>query len=146
MVTVRTIRETDIEAIAALEREIFSDAWSVQGIWDTFLQSQAFIIVAEQENRLVGYCIIYYVLDEGEIARIAVDSSWRRQGVGQKLLDAVKENCVRKGISRLLLDVRQSNEAAQKFYAKYGFGVDGIRKNFYDLPKEDAVLMSIELH
>lgn len=139
----RKITETDIEHIAKLEAETFSDAWTSQGICDTFKQQQTFIAVAEAEGKIVGYCIVYYVLDEGEIARIAVDRRARRQGVGRGLLDYTLACCKEKQLTRLLLDVRESNAGARAFYSQYGFAHDGVRKNFYEQPKEDAVLMSM---
>lgn len=145
MLNVREINENDIEKIAKMEKEVFSDAWTVKGIKDTVSQSQAFVLVAEKDQNVVGYCIVYYVLDEGEIARIAVDSSSRRQGVGRKLLDHLCLVCLEKGVFRILLDVRESNLAARTFYLNYGFAEDGIRKNFYERPKEHAVLMSKEI-
>ena len=138
----RNMTELDVAGVAELEKKIFSDAWTSTGIYETFCQDQAFVGVAECDGEIVGYCIIYYVMDEGEIARIAVDEKVRRQGVGCGLLDYICECCKTKNINRLLLDVRESNESARSFYEKYGFSVDGIRKNFYDQPKENAVLMS----
>lgn len=143
MLVFRKVIESDIEQIAELEKQIFSDAWSVKGIGDTAKQSQAFITVAEEAGEIAGYCIIYYALDEAEIARIATNEKWRRKGVGRNLLDYTCECCKEKQVNRLLLDVRESNEGARKFYEDYGFMVDGIRKNFYDMPKEHAVLMSM---
>lgn len=138
----RNMTEQDVAQIAELEKKVFSDAWTSTGIYETFGQNQAFIAVAECDGEIAGYCIIYYVIDEGEIARIAVDEKVRRQGVGRGLLDFVCECCKMKNVYRLLLDVRESNESARRFYEQYGFAVDGVRKNFYDQPKENAVLMS----
>ena len=135
----------DIEHIAELEAKTFSDAWTESGVRDTFGQKQAFITVAEDDGRLIGYCIIYYVMDEAEIARIAICETVRRTGVGKGLLHYTCECCREKQIERLLLDVRESNESAIAFYKNYGFQTDGMRKNFYEMPKEDAVLMSISL-
>ena len=143
MLVVRKAIEADIDAIAALESVTFSDAWTTKGIYDTFCQKQAFIVSAEKEGKLVGYCIVYFALDEAEIARVAVDESCRRQGVGRELLDQVQQMCHEKAITHLLLDVRESNDTARAFYRDYGFGIDGTRKNFYDSPKENAVLMSM---
>jgi ribosomal-protein-alanine N-acetyltransferase len=134
--------ESDTDKIALLEKQIFSDAWTKQSIYETFCQKQAFVTVAEVDGVPVGYCIIYFALDEGEIARIAVDEFSRRQGLGSKLLDYTCKCCVEKQLERLLLDVRESNESARAFYKKYGFVEDGVRKNFYDCPKEHAILMS----
>ena len=142
MLIVRNMIESDLEAIASLEKNIFSDAWTAKSIEDTYNQPQAFIMMAELEGKLAGYCIVYFVLDEGEIARIAVDSSFRRQGVGRKLLKQVENTCEEKGITCLILDVRESNESARAFYKSLGFEEDGVRKNFYEMPKENAVLMS----
>lgn len=142
MLVFRSVTETDIPKIATLEACAFSDAWTEQSIYETFCQSHAFIVVAEFEGEFVGYCIVYHVLDEGEIARIAVDEKARRQGVGRGLLDYVCKCCQEKQVERLLLDVRESNAGARAFYQNYGFEEDGIRKNFYEQPKENAVLMS----
>lgn len=138
----RNATEEDITHIAALEADTFSDAWTAQSIYDTFCQKQAFITVAEVDGEFAGYCIIYYVLDEGEIARIAIEKKFRRQGVGRGILDYTCKCLKERKIDRLLLDVRMSNVSAEAFYRQYGFAKDGIRKNFYAKPQEDAILMS----
>lgn len=145
MLSVRKCTEQDISAIAQLEKDTFSDAWSQSGILETYSQAQAFIVVAEQADTIVGYCILYYVLDEGEIARIAVDQKCRRQGAGRAILEKVQCLCHEIGVSKLMLDVRESNSAARSFYQKLGFEEDGIRRNFYEMPREHAVLMSMEI-
>lgn len=142
MLVVRNMIETDVAHVARLEQETFQDAWTEQGIYDTFCQKQAFVVVAQQEEKILGYCIVYFVLDEAEIARVAVDKTCRRQGVGRKILNCAERICKDKQIARLLLDVRESNGTARRFYEDYGFVEDGIRKDFYDMPKENAVLMS----
>ncbi len=142
MATLRNMKTTDAVIVAELEREIFSDAWTENSLCETVKQPQAQIIVAEENEKIVGYAILYYVLDEGELARIAVDGAYQRQGVGCQLLEHIFRICQEKGIQRLLLEVRQGNESARKFYAKHGFEEDGIRKNFYQMPTEHAVLMS----
>lgn len=142
MLVIRNTIEADLEAIASLECQTFSDAWTVKSIQDTFQQSQAFMVTAELDGKVAGYCIVYFVLDEGEIARIAVDNSYRRQGVGRRVLEQVEKMCQEKGIIRLMLDVREGNDSARQFYQSLGFEEDGIRKNFYSLPEENAILMS----
>ena len=142
MLIVRNMIESDVEAIASMESAVFSDAWTANSIRDTYNQPQAFIVTAEVDGKIAGYCIVYFVLDEGEIARIAVSHSFRRKGVGRKLLEHVETICAEKGIVRLMLDVRESNESARSFYKNFAFEEDGIRKNFYEEPKENAVLMS----
>lgn len=142
MTEIRRISENDIEAIASLETEIFPDPWSAKSIKETYDQKHALILGAYQDGKLIGYVIFYYILDEGEIARIAVSPSHRRQGVADQIFARLLEFCTQKDIERILLDVRVSNETAIAFYKKSGFAEDGIRKNFYDNPKEHALLMS----
>ena len=142
MLIVRRMQEEDIEAIAKIEVETFTDAWTMQGIRDTFQQKHAMITVAELKSEVVGYCILYYVLDEGEIARIAMAPSARGKGFGRRLLEFTAKQCAQLQVTRLLLDVRESNVTARAFYSAFGFREDGIRKRFYENPQEDAVLMS----
>lgn len=142
MTEIRRISENDIEAVASLEAEIFPDPWSAKSIAETYEQKHALILGAYQEDVLIGYVIFYYILDEGEIARIAVSPSHRRQGVADKIFAGLCDFCKEKNVERILLDVRVSNETAIAFYKKSGFMEDGIRKNFYDNPKEHALLMS----
>lgn len=142
MLKLREMRQEDSARIAELEYEIFPDPWTEAGIKETFLQPHAFIAVAEDEQIIQGYCIIYHVLDEAEIARIAVDVSGRREGIGSRLLEFCEKLSIERGAEIMLLDVRESNVAARSFYEKQGFCVDGMRKNFYDNPKEHALLMS----
>lgn len=145
MIRTKEMEREDLEAVARLEQEIFPDAWSVKGLEETFAQKQALILGAWIEEALAGYVIFYHVLDEGEIARIAAAPWCRNQGVGSALFGELEERCRHLGVGRLLLEVREGNETARCFYASHGFKEDGRRKNFYEDPVEDAVLMSKEL-
>ena len=132
-----------IAQVAMLEQNIFSDSWSEKEIASTVAQKQSICAAAKDGERVLGYFLCYYVLDECEIARIAVSSEARRKGIGDALFAYLLELCHGKKIERILLDVRASNEAAIAFYKKNGFETDGIRKGYYagEIP-EDAVLMS----
>ena len=145
MLSLREMKLNDSVRIAELEQEIFTDAWTQTGIEETFVQSHSVIVVAEEDSKIQGYCILSVVLDEAEIARIGVTERVRHGGVGSLILQFGEKICKEKGVERLLLDVREGNLPARKFYEKHGFLVDGIRKNFYDNPKEDGVLMSKSL-
>ncbi len=145
MQTFRNATKKDIEAIVLLEKLSFSDAWTRRSLLETYEQKQSFITVAEKSGNVVGYCIVYFVLDEGEIARIAVHPNEQHRGIGRRLLDYTCEICREKKIGSLMLDVRESNASARKFYEHCRFTKDGIRKNFYERPKENAVLMSKQI-
>lgn len=134
--------EKDLMQIAGLEEEIFTDPWSVEGLRESLGHPQAFLITAKKQGIVRGYAVVYYVLDECEIARIAVSGLVRREGAGTLILQKVYEKCRTLGVRRILLDVRKSNTDAVCFYRAEGFSEDGVRKAFYSNPPEDAVLMS----
>ena len=142
MIECRCIEEQELNQVEELEKDVFSDAWTKKGIADTFANPQAWIMGAFEEGTLYGYLIFYYVIDEGEIARIAVRESARRQGIAGRLFDFLLSISEEHGIIRWMLDVRESNLAAIACYEKEGFLVDGKRKGFYQDPQEDAILMS----
>ena len=141
MFCIRRMREEDLADVARLEKEIFSDPWSENAIRESMEQSQTLLL----SGVLVGYLIVYYVLEDGEIARIAVESDFRRNGVASRLMKELAFICADNGVNKLLLDVRESNESAKAFYKKKGFVLDGVRKNYYTNPTENAILMSLEL-
>ena len=98
-----------------------------------------------QKEGMAGYLIFYYVLEEGEIARIATAHSVRRQGAASQMFRKLLDFCREHKITRIMLEVRENNEVARQFYGKCGFTKDGIRRNYYENPKENAVLMSVNL-
>lgn len=142
---IRPVVESDIPVIARLEQENFSDAWSEKGLAESFARPGTFFLAAEENAVIQGYVILYYVLDEGEITRIAVSQTARRRGAAASLLEEIKQICMGKGIQSLFLEVRSSNTCAISLYEKFGFIKDGMRKRFYKNPEEDAVLMSTVL-
>lgn len=142
---VRELKVEDSAAVAEMEQQIFSDPWSEKSVLDTVRQKQSVCFAVEKAGHLLGYLLAYHAADEAEIARIAVQKETRRQGAAGKLMLALENYCVEQHIGTLLLDVRESNEAARSFYTKHGFTEDGIRQAFYRNPSEDAVLMSKQL-
>lgn len=132
-----------ISQVAALEAAIFSDAWSENNILETVKHGQSICVAAVEADRILGYFLCYYVLDECEIARIAVAEDVRRKGVGDALFSYLLDVCQEKSLERILLEVRAGNQPAIAFYKKNGFETDGIRKGYYaGWEPEDAVLMS----
>ena len=133
-----------IPQIAALERACFSHPWSEDMLREELWNDAAVIVAAEGEDGTVlGYAGLQTVLDEGYINNVAVDSCFRRQGVADELIAAF----VRFGKAKLAfltLEVRASNAPAIALYEKHGFQEVGRRKDYYDDPKEDAILMTLE--
>ena len=142
------VRETvmeDAAAIAEMEHQIFSDAWSEKSVLDTMNQKNAVCLTAEKAGRIIGYVLSYTAADEAEIARIAVAEEFRRQGTARAILRELENVCSSKGVKKLLLDVRESNREARAFYTDMGFQEDGICRRCYEYPQEDGILMSREL-
>lgn len=139
--TIREMTAADLAAVAALEAEIFSMPWSLQGFADTMGREDVLFLVAYEEEKLLGYVGVYCTSDEGEITNVAVAQSARRRGVGRALLNELICLLTDRGIVRIVLEVRASNEAAIRLYEQEGFTVVGTRKNFYEKPTEDAYVM-----
>ena len=144
-IIVRELKVEDSAAVAEMEQQIFSDSWSEKSVLETVQQKQSVCFAAEKAGHLLGYLLAYHAADKAEIARIAVQKEARRQGAAGKLMQALEHYCEEHKMEKLLLDVRESNEAARSFYTKNGFVEDGIRQGFYVNPSEDAVLMSRQL-
>ncbi len=132
-----------IPQVAALERACFSRPWSEESLQGELWNDSAVIIVAEGEDgSVLGYAGLQTVLDEGYITNVAVDEKYRRQGIADELIAAFARFGQAK-LAFLTLEVRASNAPAIALYAKHGFEEVGRRKNYYDDPKEDALLMTL---
>ena len=139
---VRPMTMSDCEQVAVIEAASFSQPWSLKAFTDTVEKENFRYLVAEQSGEILGYCGFLFVLDEAEIPNVCVKASARKQGVGKMLMNALTEEAAKLGIATLFLEVRESNGAARALYKSLGFKEDGIRKNFYEQPVENAVLMS----
>ena len=110
----------------------------------------ALFLVDEQEvanttgavsRMIAGYIGMYIALDEGEITNVAVFEPLRKQGTGSRLVQAMIQEARQRAVTRIVLEVRCSNEPAIQLYGKYGFLKVGVRKGFYEAPREDADIM-----
>ena len=143
---IRPMTECDLENVLLIEKACFSDPWTFQGFKDSLNEASAHLIVIEnEETDIVGYACLYQVVDEGEIVNVAIDPKYRQKGYGAKLVGALMELGKNLGAQCFFLEVRKSNDAGRALYSSLGFFECGIRKGFYDNPKEDAVLMMWEL-
>ena len=133
--------DSHIKAIAELEKECFSTPWSENAIKTAMLGGTDFF-VAQKGKRTVGFIGISCVLDEGYITNIAVRESERQKGVGTALLNRVFAKAQDSKLSFVSLEVRQSNQKAISLYGKFGFKEEGKRPNFYEKPKEDALILT----
>ena len=142
---IRKANREDSEGIYRLEIDTFSIPWSKEAIIKEFENTFANYFIAEEDNQIIGYIGVWKVLEEGQITNIAVHKDYRRRGIGKELIKTLMNFGREEKIEVFLLEVRKSNEAAKKLYEQMGFTHLGIRKNYYQKPTEDAVLMEMRI-
>lgn len=131
-----------IPAIAELEKANFSLPWTEEQLRRYMERENCLFFGAFAGTRLVGYIGATLVLDELEIFNVAVAEDFRRRGIGESLVDALMEAAHTGGSAeRITLEVRAGNAPAIALYEKLGFVEVGRRKNYYEKPREDAILM-----
>ena len=141
MTIIRNMKPEDVPQVAELESQTFSQPWSEKGFLDSLQLPNTIFLAACDGQEVVGYAGMYLSVDEGEIVNVAVAQKMRRKGIGDALLDKMAECAAQKGIQQIVLEVRVSNEPAIRLYEKHGYVRCGVRKGFYELPKEDASIM-----
>ena len=130
-----------VKELAELEKICFSSRWSEKSLSDEIENNSAYFIVSlNDKNEVEGYSGMHIVLDECYIDNIAVFPFARNKGVGKMLLTALEEKAKETEACFITLEVRSGNTVARNLYEKFGFINQGTRKNFYDNPKEDAVI------
>ena len=139
------LKKEHCSQVAEIEKRTFSMPWSEKAFLECVESPDKhyFCVVCKEE--VLGYCGYWGVLDEAEIYNVAVKKDSRGRGIGSFLLAKLIECGKSDNRKRFLLEVRFGNKAAISLYKKLGFKEDGIRPNFYDEPKEDALLMSLEI-
>lgn len=141
----RPILSSDLEQIMAIERASFAYPWSQRFFLQELRVFCARSTVAVIDDHPAGYIIYWLLPGEVDIHNLAVHPSYRRQGLGRMLLQAVIDEARREGRQRITLEVRKSNEPAQRLYQSTGFVPRGIRKGYYSDDGEDAVVMVLEV-
>lgn len=125
-----------------LEKLCFSLPWTIEQLRSQLPDEHHIFLTALEGEHLLGYVGMMYVLDEGYISNVAVAPEARRKGIGDALIEELMRRAELLGLAFVTLEVRQSNAPAAALYEKHGFTAVGKRKNYYDLPREDAVLMT----
>ncbi len=134
-----------LDEIAALEKVCFSAPWSRNMLAEELDNAcSAFLTALDESDRVVGYAGLQVILDEGYITNVAVRPEDRQKGVAAQLLQVFINFAKGNRLSFLTLEVRPSNTAAIVLYGRRGFRTVGRRKNYYELPKEDALIMKLE--
>lgn len=140
-IIVRNMLPEDLPKICEIEKENFSLPWSERSFLESLEREDTVFLTALLDGEIAGYIGCYCIAGVGEITNVAVAEGFRRRGVGRELLLQLYREGVRLLTEEYFLEVRESNEAAISLYAEMGFAKEGIRKNFYEKPVENAIIM-----
>ena len=139
-ITITPFIEAHVSAVSELESLCFSDPWSANALAEELKNPCACFLTALDGDVVVGYLGCHHIAGEGFITNVAVHPAHRRRGIARKLVAAaIEQGC---SLSRLTLEVRESNAPAIALYRSLGFVKDGIRPRFYTHPTEDAGIYS----
>ena len=155
-VVIRPAGEADLDGILRIERDSFADPWNRESFESSLALDRMRFLVAEdggagsgkeegRDETILGYVVALLLLDEAEIADLAVAPGARRRGLGGLLLDRVAADVAYAGVRSLYLEVRESNSAARALYQSRSFLPVGRRRGYYQHPKEDALLLKRDL-
>lgn len=139
----RRATAADVPEVVGLERVCYGDPWPITAFAALPDNPRVFFAIARDEEggAVTGYVVAWYVLDEGELANLAVTPSSRRRGIGGALLDATLDDARKRGSNQIFLEVREGNDSARKLYRARGFEEVGRRKGYYRTPVEDALIL-----
>ena len=130
-----------VAQVCVLEEEAFSMPWHKDSFLEMIENPHACYLVALVGEKVVASCGLREIAGEGEITNVVTAPAFQKKGIGKKLLSRILEEGRTRGISAYTLEVRCSNEPAIRLYRSLGFVEEGIRKNFYEKPREDALIM-----
>jgi ribosomal-protein-alanine N-acetyltransferase len=139
---IRACRAEDVGDISnILQQSPEAAAWSAESLRKSLSWPGVLALISEEEGKTTGFILGRHSAGEGEILNLAVTPARRRKGGGGALLKAALEEFSARGVSRVFLEVRESNEAAIAFYGKHGFSKTGTRPGYYREPNEAAIVM-----
>ncbi len=139
---IRDATDADIDRLEALERECFSLPWTREQLVSQLPDNMHVFLLAELHGETAGYVGMMQVVDEGYISNVAVAQEHRRRGIADALIGALLARCEARALAFVTLEVRRGNAPAIALYKKHGFVPVGERRDYYELPREDAVLMT----
>ena len=145
-ISIRPLRPEDIDAVVSIESEAFSTPWSPETFSGLIGRDAVeLIVMVDQDEEVIGYAVLWCILDQGELANLALATPRRGEGLGGLLLRHVLQVAKDRGVEKLFLEVRASNRRAVELYRTQGFEEVGVRKAYYEQPREDALVMLLRL-
>ncbi|MCM3125850.1 ribosomal protein S18-alanine N-acetyltransferase [Mesobacillus sp. AQ2] len=145
-ITFRNMTVDDLDDVMEVEVNSFTVPWSREAFFNELTKNQfAQYLVVEVDQKVVGYCGVWIIVDEAHITNIALLPEYRGMKLGEALMAKVMELAREMGALRMTLEVRVSNNRAQNLYRKFGFEEGAIRKQYYTDNMEDALVMWVNL-
>ena len=133
---------THVDGVAEVDKLSFALPWSRDSFEAEVSRNDfARYVVAVSDGKVIGYGGVWIIAGEGQITNIAVHPDFRGMGAACKMLEALIDICISESVNDMTLEVRVSNTPAINLYKKYGFVEEGLRKQFYEDNKEDALIM-----
>lgn len=140
-VDIRPMTADDIPRVIELENTLFSDPWPEAVFHEELTSNYSYPFVAQIDDHVVGYAMLWIGVDEGHLSNIAVAPEYQRKSVAKKLLSFILRLALNEGLGQILLEVRPTNAPAIALYEKFGFEKLAIRKKYYNDPVEDCLVM-----
>lgn len=132
----------EVDDIAVLQSTTFTNPWTADSLrWEIANTDVARLYVMRANGQLIGFCACWVIFDELHINSLAIADGWRRQGWARRLLREVARDAELAGARQATLEVRRSNVAALGLYEGLGFACEGVRKDYYQTPREDALVL-----
>ncbi|MDQ1148014.1 ribosomal-protein-alanine N-acetyltransferase [Bacillus sp. SORGH_AS 510] len=142
----RYMRDEDIDQVLEVEHASFTTPWSREAFYNELHNNKfAVYIVLEDDNKIIGYCGTWVVIDEAHVTNVAIMPGYRGKKLGEALMTKLMSVAREMGARSMTLEVRVTNHIAQSLYRKLGFQDGGIRKNYYSDNQEDALVMWVNL-
>lgn len=139
---IRNMQAKDVDEVTKLEASCFSMPWKRHDFEEILTNPNRIYLVATEGEELLGGCMLTEIAGEGDISNVAVYENYRRKGIAKALLtELLRIGITEREIHDFTLEVREHNQAARRLYEELGFVSEGVRPNFYDKPKENAVIM-----
>lgn len=138
---IREMEEKDLDIVFKIQEDSILHPWTKEMFEDDFKNDKSFYLVNEEEGSITSYVCYEIVLDEATIMSIATNSEYRKKGYANLLLKFSYALLKEKGIKKIFLEVRSTNENAINLYKKNDFKEMSVRKNYYSDPKCDAIVM-----
>lgn len=138
---IRPMQAQDLPQVVKLEEICFSMPWKEKDFAEALEKDYYYFLVAEEAGVIIGQAGLIISFEEADITNVAVLPERRKQNIGSKVIEQLLMDGEKLGVRYFTLEVRESNSPAIGLYEKYGFVSEGIRKNFYEKPTENAVIM-----